>query len=131
MKKLFVLASLLLGGQLAAEETLLTCLSNDDSEEIESVTIRFDESENVFELRGKAMWSVKRDRDGAAKVTDLEFSEDLITVKFKRRSALWLSLGAAAASGGRVGVLDRVTGIWTLGGNTFNCTVADAGNRVF
>jgi hypothetical protein len=77
------------------------------------------------------MWSVKSDDDGAAKVKDVEFSADTITVKFKRRSALWLSLGAAAASGGRVGVLDRVAGTWSLGAHTFQCTLFDPDDRQF
>jgi hypothetical protein len=131
MKRFIVLAALLVSGQVLAEETVLNCVSTDDSEDVEGATIRFDESTGLFELRGKAMWSVKTDDDGAAKVKDVEFTPDLITVKFKRKSALWLSLGAAAASGGRIGVLDRVAGTWTLGKNTFNCTVVDAENRAF
>ena len=115
----------------AASETVLSCITNDESEEVESVTIRFDEEAGVFDLRGKSMWSVKTDKDGAAKVKDVEFSADTITVKFKRRSALWLSLGAAAASGGRIGVLDRVTGTWSLGAHTFQCTMFDPDDRQF
>ncbi len=72
MKQAYVLAALLLGGQVAAAETLLTCVSNDATKDIESVMIRFDESANIFELRGKAMWSVKNDDDGAAKVNEVE-----------------------------------------------------------
>jgi hypothetical protein len=104
-----------------ASETVLTCDTKEPSEDVESVMIRFDEAAGTFELRGKAMWSVKADDDGAAKVKEVEFSADKITVQFKRKSALWLSLGAAIASNGRVGVLDRVTGTWTLGPNTFQC----------
>jgi hypothetical protein len=131
MRKFIVMAALLMSGHAFAEETVLNCVSADDSADVEGATIRFDESTGMFELRGKSMWSVKSDDDGAAKVKDVEFTADLITVKFKRRSALWLSLGAAAASGGRVGVLDRVAGTWTLGKNTLNCTVVDADTRAF
>ena len=114
-----------------ATETVLSCVTNDETEDSKSVTIRFDEAAEQFELYGKAMWSVKADDDGAAKVKDIEFSADTITVKFKRRSALWLSLGAAVASSGRVGVLDRVTGTWSLGAHTYQCAVADPDDHLF
>lgn len=114
-----------------AAETVLSCTSEEEGDEVESVTIRFDEDAGTFDLYGKSMWSVKTDDDGAAKVKDVEFSADTITVKFKRRSALWLSLGAAAASGGRVGVLDRVAGTWSLGAHTYQCELFDPEDRQF
>lgn len=120
---IWTLFALSLSGIATAEETLLTCVENagEGVSEIETVTIRFDEEQGTFELFGKAMWSVKKDDDGGAKVDEITFTPNTITVKFKRRSALWLSLGAAIASGGRVGVLDRVTGTWTLGSHTYKC----------
>jgi hypothetical protein len=131
MRSVFLIALAGIPLMAGASETVLTCTSIDEGEDVESATIRFDEDAGTFELRGKSMWSVKTDDEGAAKVKNVEFSADTITVKFKRRSALWLSLGAAVASSGRVGVLDRVTGTWTLGSHTYQCAEFNADDRQF
>lgn len=116
---------------VSAAPTALICTTDAENEEVETVNIRFDDEEETFELRGRSLWSVGVDDDGAAKVKDAEFTESTITVKFKRRAAIWLSLGAAAASGGRVGVLDRTAGTWSLGSRVFQCEVASAVDRRF
>lgn len=128
MKNLTLLASLLLICSAAnASPVTLNCISNAEDEDIEEVVIRFDEAANTFELYGKSMWSIRTDNDeGGAKVKDVNFTDDTIVVKFKRRAALFVNLWAIAASGGRTGTLDRITGTWTLGKHVFQCTVFEA-----
>lgn len=134
MKNFTIFGALLLACSAAhAAPVTLNCVTNADDEDLEEVVIRFDEAAETFELYGKSMWSVRTDKDeGGAKVKDAEFNENTIVVKFKRRAALFVNVWAIAASGGRTGTLDRVTGTWTLGKYVFQCTVfEDTGSRQF
>ena len=128
MKNLSLLASLLLICSAANSAPVsLNCVSNATDEDVEAVVIRFDEEAKTFELYGKSMWSIRTDNDeGGAKVKDATFSDDTIVVKFKRRAALFVNVWAIAASGGRTGTLDRITGTWTLGKRVYQCTVFEA-----
>jgi len=128
MKKLTLLASLLLICSAANSAPVsLNCVSNSEDEDVEEVVIRFDEEAKTFELYGKSMWSIRTNNDeGGARVKDATFTDDSIVVKFKRRAALFVSVWAIAASGGRTGTLDRVTGTWTLGKYVYQCTVFEA-----
>ena len=124
MKSLALLATLLLLCSAANSSPVsLNCIaSSADDKDAEEVVIRFDEAANTFELYGKAMWSVRTDNDeGGASVKDVKFTDSTITVKFKRRAALFLSVWAIAASSGRTGTLDRITGSWTLGQHVYQC----------
>jgi hypothetical protein len=127
MKNLTVLAIpvLFLAGSAAnSSPVTLNCVSNTDDEDVEAVVIRFDEAENSFELYGKSMWSIRTDSDeGGAKIKDAKFTDNTIVVKFKRRAALFVNVWAIAASGGRTGTLDRITGTWTLGKYVYQCSV--------
>lgn len=105
----------------------LNCITNTDEEDVEEIVIRFDEEAETFELYGKTMWSVRTDKDeGGAAVRRVTFDEDTIVVKFKRRAALFVNVWAIAASGGRTGTLDRVTGTWTLGRRVYQCSVFES-----
>lgn len=128
MKHLMLLSTLVLIGSAANSAPVsLNCISNADDEGVEEVVIRFDEATETFELYGKSMWSIRTDNDeGGAKVKKVTISEDTIVVKFKRRAALFVNVWAIAASGGRTGTLDRVTGTWTLGKRVYQCTVFEA-----
>jgi hypothetical protein len=129
MKNLSLLATLLLVCSAANSSPVsLNCIaSNAEDQDVEDVVIRFDEATNTFELYGKAMWSVRTDKEeGGASVKEVTFTNDTIVVKFKRRAALFASVWAIAASGGRTGTLDRVTGTWTLGQHVYQCTVLEA-----
>jgi hypothetical protein len=128
MKNLTLSATLLLFCSAAnAAPVSLNCSSNAGDEDVEEVVIRFDEAANTFELYGKSMWSIRTDNDeGGAKVKDVNFTDDTIVVKFKRRAALFVNVWAIAASGGRTGTLDRITGTWTLGKYVYQCTVFEA-----
>lgn len=128
MKKLSFLVTLLLACASAnAAPVTLNCATSMDDEGIEEVVIRFDEAAETFELYGKSMWSIRTDNDeGGAKVKDVEFNDNIIVVKFKRRAALFVNVWAIAASGGRTGTLDRVAGTWTLGKHVFQCTALEA-----
>ena len=127
MKNLTFLAPLLLiCSAVNAAPVTLSCISNAEQEDIEEVVIRFDEAANTFELYGKSMWSIRTDNDeGGAKVKNVEFKGDTIVVKFKRRAALFVNVWAIAASGGRTGTLDRVSGTWTLGKHVFQCAALE------
>jgi hypothetical protein len=127
MKKLTVLAALSLTCAAAnAAPVSLNCVSQTADEDVEDVVIRFDEQAKTFELYGKSMWSVRTDSDeGGAKVKDVQFADDSIVVRFKRRAALFINVWAIAASGGRTGRLDRNTGTWTLGKHVYQCQVSD------
>jgi hypothetical protein len=134
MKNFTLFGSLLLAfSAVHAAPVTLNCVTNADDEDVEEVVIRFDEATDTFELYGKSMWSVRTDKDeGGAKVKKAEFNENTIVVKFKRRAALFVNVWALAASGGRTGTLDRITGTWTLGKYVFQCTVfEDTGSRQF
>jgi len=128
MKILTFLATLLLVcSEASSMPVSLNCISNADDEDIEEVVIRFDEEANTFDLYGKTMWSVRTDKDeGGVAVKKVTFSEDTIVVKFKRRAALFVNVWAIAASGGRTGTLDRITGTWSLGKRVYQCTVFEA-----
>ena len=128
MKSLSLLAGLvLLCPVVNAAPVTLNCVSNADDEDVEEVVIRFDEEAETFELYGKSMWSIRTDSDeGGARVKDVEFNENTIVVKFKRRAALFVNIWAIAASGGRTGTLDRVSGRWTLGKYVYQCSVFEA-----
>jgi hypothetical protein len=120
-------ALLLICSAANAEPVSLNCISNPDDQDVEEVVIRFDEAANTFELYGKSMWSVRTDKDeGGAAVKEVNFSDDTIVVKFKRRAALFVNVWAIAASGGRTGTLDRITGTWTLGKRVYQCKVFEA-----
>jgi len=128
MKNLILPATLLLSFSTANSSPVsLNCITSAVDEGVEEVVIRFDEAANTFVLYGKSMWSVRTDNDeGGAKVKDVEFTDDTIVVKFKRRAALFVNVWAIAASGGRTGTLDRITGTWTLGKHLYQCTVFEA-----
>lgn len=128
MKILVFSSTLLLFCSVANSSPVsLNCVSNASDEDVEAVVIRFDEEAETFELYGKSMWSIRNDSDeGGAKVKEARFTEDSIVVKFKRRAALFVNVWAIAASGGRTGTLDRITGTWTLGKYVYQCTVFEA-----
>ena len=86
-----------------------------------------------MELTGQLIQDIRRDFERML-AFEVEFGILRLDSNYpcvKRRSALWLSLGAAAASGGRVGVLDRVAGTWSLGAHTFQCAVFNPEDRQF
>lgn len=129
MKNLSLLATLFLLVCSVANSSpvSLNCVSNAADQDIEEVVIRFDEAAKTFELYGKAMWSVRTDsEEGGASIKEVTFTDNTIVVKFKRRAALFVSVWAIAASGGRTGTLDRITGTWTLGQHVYQCTVFDS-----
>lgn len=127
MKLIASLALLLLSLPALAEPVSLNCITNTDEEDLEEVVIRFDEETETFDLWGKTMWSVRTNREeGGAAVKKVTFSDDSIVVKFKRRAALFVNVWAIAASGGRTGTLDRITGTWTLGRRVYQCSVFES-----
>jgi hypothetical protein len=125
MKKVaLTVALLLLCSAANSAPVSLNCVSNADDQDVEEVVIRFDEAANTFELYGKSMWSIRTDKDeGGAAVKEVKFTENTVVVQFKRRAALFVNVWAIAASGGRTGTLDRVTGTWSLGKRVYQCTV--------
>jgi hypothetical protein len=128
MKNFTLLAALwLIGSAANSAPVSLNCVSNADDEEVEEVVIRFDEEAETFELYGKSMWSIRTNSDeGGARVKKVTFTDDTIVVRFKRRAALFVNVWAIAASGGRTGTLDRVTGTWSLGKYVYQCSVFEA-----
>lgn len=112
-----------------AGETLLTCAENGNDD---TVNIRFDAARKTFHLTGKGTWVVRK-HGGEAVVKSVEFSDDKITVKFKKRGVRFLALGAVAAGAASsgTGILDRVQGTWTLGPHTFQCEQVSSDKRKF
>ena len=125
------LVAVSLGAQAA--ETVLNCVNNDAEKDARQVTIHFDEAAKTFDIYGKLAWSTRRGKDGAAVTSDVTFEPDKITVRFKHKGVLWLSLGAAAAgaASARTGVLDRVAGTWTFADFVYQCSVDDGGKAKF
>jgi hypothetical protein len=66
-------------------------------------------------------------------VKAVEFSDDIITVKFKKKGVRFLALGAvvAGAASSGTGILDRIQGTWTLGPHTFQCEQVSRVNPKF
>jgi hypothetical protein len=121
MRLLAIALAVLLPLTTNAAPVTLSCKGLTDSSQ--SVIIRFDEEAKTFELSGKAAWATRRDKDGAAVVKSVTFTPTEISVSFKNKRILWLSLGATAAGAvqARNGTLDRVSGTWSLGASRFAC----------
>lgn len=102
-----------------AGETLLTCTESGSDN---AVNIRFDAARKTFHLTGKGTWVVRK-HGGEAVVKSVEFSDDKITVTFKKKGVRFLALGAVAAGAASsgTGILDRIQGTWSLGPHTFQC----------
>jgi hypothetical protein len=112
-----------------ASETILTCAENGNDD---VVNIRFDAAQKTFHLTGKGTWVVRK-HGGEAVVKSVEFGDDKITVKFKKRGVRFLALGAVAAGAASsgTGILDRIQGTWTLGPHTYQCQQVSNDKRKF
>ena len=97
--------------------------------------IRFDEESGEFWYKGATWLSSDGSEDGWVPAVEVEFTDDLITARFKpggrKKLADILSFGITALTNKPIGELDRYSGIWRMNGAGITCRKLETEERKF